>query len=325
MDYQEKVSSAIRIAKMYYYHDMTTKTIASELNVSRSSVSRLLSFAKQEGLVNIRINDPKEHPQLLENRIQNAFELKKVHVVPVAEVVGEVDRFERVAKYAAGYLNSVFSSDMILGVAWGTTMNSISRHLLPKITFNSRIVQLNGTGNLQSMGVEYASEIIMRFAQNYQASQDIFPVPTFFDFPETKKALWNESSIKRLLDMQKKADILLYSIGAVNSGIPSRVYIGGYLNQRDYRELNHMKIAGDIATVFFRDDGSFDEIPINMRASGPDLSLIQEKYGICVVSGFGKLKGLYAALRGKLMSELILDEPTAKKLVDDYLRDEKSI
>ena len=231
----------------------------------------------------------------------------------------EAEWLERAALYAANYLNSIFDSDMILGLAWGTTTSAIAKYLQPKTTHNSQIVQLNGAGNTQSTGIDYASEIVMRFAQNYGARAHLFPVPTFFDYAETKNALWKEGSIKRLLDLQQQANLLLYSIGAVNAGVPSHVYSGGYLEKRDYLELEKEAIAGDIATVFFRESGSFDRIPLNQRTSGPSLELFQQKRGICIVSGLAKVRGLYAALKGNLMRELIIDEPTARRLVEKYL------
>lgn len=314
-DSQEKTADAIQASRMYYYQNMTTEAIAREMKVSRSTVSRLLTYAKIEGLVDIRIVDPGTASQELEKSILEVFPLKRAHVVPVPEVVGEAEWLERVAQYTANYFNSIFGSDMVLGIAWGTTLSAISRRLLRKNTSNSQIVQLNGAGNTQSMGIEYASEIIMRFAENYQASAHLFPVPTFFDFPETKAALWKERSIQRLLALQERADVLLYSIGAVKAGIPSHVYSGGYLEKPDYAELEKDRVAGDIATVFFREDGSWDNIPLNKRASGPNLDLFRRKYGICVVSGLAKVRGLLAALRGRMMTELILDEPTARALV----------
>jgi deoxyribonucleoside regulator len=195
----------------------------------------------------------------------------------------------------------------------------VSRHLTEKITHNSQIVQLNGAGNTQTMGIEYASEIIMRFSQNFRAIAHLFPVPTFFDYADTKKVLWEERSIQRLLDLQNKADLLLFSIGAVNAGIPSHVYSGGYLEKKDFMELEKGDLVGDIATVFFRADGSFNNVAINDRASGPNLELLQKKYGVCVVSGLAKVRGIHAALRGGLMKELIVDEPTARRLVEDYI------
>ena len=72
----EKIADALRVAKMYYYYNLTTEMIAREMNVSRSTVSRLLSFAKEEGFVEIRINDPADHPQQLEEKIRSAFKIK---------------------------------------------------------------------------------------------------------------------------------------------------------------------------------------------------------------------------------------------------------
>jgi len=314
-DHQEKISAAVAASRMYYYQNLTTDAIAREMRVSRSTVSRLLTFAKTEGLVDIKIVDPGTAPQKLEKSITETFHVKRAHVVPVPEIAGEAEWLERVAQYTANYLNSIFSSNMILGIAWGTTLSAVSRHLLRKKTNNSHIVQLNGAGNTQTMGIEYASEIIRRFAENYQASAHLFPVPTFFDYPETKAALWKERSIQRLLKLHESADLLLFSIGAVKAGLPSHVYSGGYLEKADYTELQKDKVVGDIATVFFREDGTWEMIALNKRASGPNLDLFRKKYGVCVVSGLAKVRGLLAALRGTLMKELIVDEPTARALL----------
>jgi len=319
MEDQEKSIEALKVARMYYYQNLTTDAIAHELNVSRSTVSRLLTYAKSQGLISISIIDPNEHPQQLEKKIVDHYKIKKVHVVPVPSVAGEGEWLLRVVQYAANYINTVFGSNMIMGIAWGTTISGISKYLLPKTTHNSQIIQLNGAGNTQSMGIEYASEIIVKFAQNYQAVANLFPVPTFFDFTATKQALWKERSIQRLLDLQKQADVLLYSIGAVDAGVPSHVYSSGYLEKTDYQELKKLRLVGDIATVFFREDGSYNGIPMNERTSGPSLELFQNKYGICVVSGFAKVKGLAAALKGNLITELIVDEPTARNLVENYI------
>lgn len=313
-----RLADAIQVARMYYYQNLNTETIAKELNVSRSTVSRLLSYAKEQGVVEIRIRNPQERPQRLEQLIQESFGVPQVQVVSVPELAAEREWLERVAMFSARYLDNLLESQMVLGLAWGTTVSAISRHLIPKSTTGCHIVQLNGAGNTQSTGISYAGEIVMRFAQNYGARPQLFPVPTFFDYPETKAALWRERSIKRILELQAQADVLLYSIGTVQAGIPSHVYSGEYLEAADLQELEREDVAGDIATVFFREDGSYADIPLNARASGPDLSLYkQAKRALCVVSGLGKLTGLRAVLKGGFLTDLIVDEPTARALVEE--------
>jgi DNA-binding transcriptional regulator LsrR (DeoR family) len=177
---------------------------------------------------------------------------------------------------------------------------------------------LNGSGTNQMAIVGHISDIYSRFAANYGGEARFLPVPAFFDYPETKKAVWRERLVQTWRKEIHQADLLVYSIGSAVAAKPSYVYAGGYLEARDFKEMKAQKVAGDIATVFFREDGSFDGIPLNARGSGPDLSLFQKaKHALCVVSGLGKVRGLRAALRGKLMNELIVDEPTAHALLNE--------
>ena len=314
-DSDHTVRNALEVAKLYYYTGLTTERIARELKISRPTVSRLLTFAKQKGLVEITIHDYEQELEPLSQHIKQAFGLRAVHVVPVPEVLGEVLWLERVAKFTANYLNSILEPGMTVGLAWGTTLSQISEHLIPKDIANLSLVQLNGSGNTYTFDNSYAARILQNFADNYNARVYLFPVPTFFDYAETKEAMWRERSIRRIVEMQQQADVLLYSIGAVDAGIPSHVYSGGYLEDRDMRELKRESVVGDMATVFYRDDGSYKDISINARASGPPLELYSSvAQAVCVVSGKAKAKGLRAALQSGYVQTLIVDEPTARHL-----------
>jgi hypothetical protein len=77
-----------------------------------------------------------------------------------------------------------------------------------------------------------------------------------------------------------------------------------------------------VATVFFREDGTHDGIPLNERASGPDIDLIKRvPRRVCIVSGPSKVHSLRGALAAGLITDLIVDEGTARALValDDAL------
>lgn len=309
--YQE----ALQVATLYYYQGLTTEAIARELEVSRPKVSRLLSLARSSGMVEIRIVDLRESLSPLETRIRDRYGLDAVHVVSAPELMGEVVWLERVARFAANHLNAVLQPGQTLAIAWGTTVSEIATNLIPKHLAELRIVQLNGSGNTYTPDNRYAADILHAFARNYRANVLLFPVPTFFDYPETKRAMWRERSVRRIIEMQQAADVLLYSIGAVDAGVPSHVYSRGYLEPSDLEELDREDVIGDLATVFFRRDGSWDDIPLNARASGPPLTLYRAApRAICVVSGRNKVPGLTAALRAGLMTELIVDEPTAHLL-----------
>lgn len=304
---------AVTVAKMYYYDGLTASEIAEELDFSRPKVSRLLSFARQNGLVEIHVHYYDEYLSPLEKQMRDRFNLHGIHIVPVPEGNAEHLRRRRVVRHAANYLNSIIGDDQILGIAWGTTLSMVSDYLVPKKVQGLQVVQMNGSGNTNSINNTYASELAMRFANNFGGTPNMFPVPTFFDYVETKEALWKERSVKRVLDLQQRADIIVYGLGAVDSGMPAQVFSRDYLEEKDLVELEEKNVVGDLATVFFSEDGRYRHISLNERASGPDLRLYRRvPHAVCVVSGTPKVKATHSALRAGYMNELIIDEYTAR-------------
>jgi DNA-binding transcriptional regulator LsrR (DeoR family) len=293
------------------------EAIATELHTSRSSVSRMLSYAREHGLVEIRVVSPLDRLSALEHDVTKRFGIA-AHVVPVPDATSDIDRLERVALSAARILTPYIDSNMTLGVAWGATINAVSRHLPKKETHNSRIVQLNGAGNTSTTGIDYASEILRRFGNAFNAPVQQFPVPAFFDEPGTRDAMWRERTIRRVLEIQHRMDVALFGIGSTFSEVPSHVYAGGYLDAEDYAALDANHVVGDIATVFFRLDGSFDGIPLNARSTGPDPALLHAvARRICVVSGASKITALRGALAAGMITDLVIDELAARTLLAD--------
>ena len=307
---------ALKAAQLYYLQDLTMDAIATELRTSRSSVSRLLSHARATGLVEITIRSPLDHGAQLEREILQRYRVA-AHVVPVPDAISDVDRLERVAMTAGRLLTGFIDSNMTIGIGWGSTSSAISRHLVPKDTHNSVVVQMNGAGNTFTNGIDYASEILERFGRAYSAQIQQFPVPAFFDDPLTREALWRERSTKRALKIQANMDIAIFGLGSPFAEVPSHVYIGGYLDRGDYKSLSDDQVVGDIATVFYRLDGSWRDVALNARATGPDFDRLRRvARRVCVVSGPQKLASLRGALATGLITDLVLDGALARRLLE---------
>lgn len=312
----DKTRDALRAAHLYYMQDLTMDAIARELHTSRSSISRLLSHARETGLVDIQIKSPLEAPGRLAEDLQRRYGIT-AHVVPIPDRTSDIDRLERVALSAGRTIGSFFDSNMRMGIAWGSTITAVSRHLVPRSTHNSLIVQLNGAGNVRTTGIGYASEIMQRFGDAYGADVQQFPVPTFFDDPATRAAMWRERSTRLVLDTQRKLDIALFGIGSPRAEVPSHVYVGGYLDARDYAQLEQDGAVGDIATVFYRADGSTEGIRMNERASGPSLATLRRAARrVCVVSGTSRVPSLRGALAAGVITDLFIDETAGRELLE---------
>ena len=104
-------------------------------------------------------------------------------------------------------------------------------------------------------------------------------------------------------------------IGAVTGQVPSHVYSAGYLEPDDIRVLESAGVVGDVCTVFLRADGTYEDLALNERATGPtpaELTRIPRR--VCAVAGENKVIPLLAALRAGIITQLILDEQTAREL-----------
>ncbi|KQO99382.1 sugar-binding transcriptional regulator [Leifsonia sp. Leaf264] len=317
-DVSTRTSDALRASQLYYLQDLTMEAIAHELGTSRSSVSRLLSHARETGLVDIRVRSPREMPNILERQILESFGVS-AHVVPVPDHTSDVDRLERVALSAARMLGEYIDSNTTLGVAWGATVSAVSRHLVPRSVHDTQIVQLNGAGNLTSTGIVYASEILRRFGEAFNAQVQQFPVPAFFDDPLTKQALWRERSMQRVLALQEHLDVALFGVGSPFAEVPSHVYSSNFLDSDDLASLQEERVVGDVATVFYRADGSTDGIRLNERGSGPAFDVLRRTpRRICVVSGAARLASIRGAIAARLITDLFVDEGTARLLVASH-------
>lgn len=307
----------LRAASMYYLQDLTMETIAKHLGTSRSTVSRMVKHARETGLVEITLRPTHSNAPSLGQKIREIYGIE-AYVVAVPDGDSEVERLEQVALTTARLIGTWFDSNMILAVAWGTTLSAIARNLPRKTTRGSAVVQLNGAANTRTSGVEYAGDLIAEFGRAFDAHVHYFPVPAFFDYAETKEAMWRERSVRRVLAQQRRADIALFSVGALSGGLPSHVYTAGYLEPGDVALLDREGVVGDVCTVFLREDGTYRDVALNARATGPtprELRRVPRR--VCAVAGDNKVVPLRAALRADVVTHLIVDEVTATKLLSD--------
>lgn len=311
-----RTGDAFRAAQLYYAQGLTMDDVAAEMAISRSSISRLLHYARQTGMVEIRINSPLEPTSDLEKQLSERYGIA-AHVVTAGARATEAERLDRTTSVAAHRISSLVTAHMKVGVAWGATLSRIARALPFKSAPGAQIIQMNGAASGNSTGVDYVDDLLGRIAGAFDATPYHFTVPAIFDDPETRSAMWRERSVRRTLNLQASADLFVFGLGSRLGDPRSHIYSGGYIDREDLKALAQAGAAGDCATVFYRADGSTTGISINDRTSGPS---VRTMHGIpqrlCVVSGNRKRDSLRGALAAGLITELIVDDKLARAVVE---------
>lgn len=304
-----------RAAQLYYLQDETMDSIATTLSVSRSTVSRLLKRARETGVVRITVADDDATGRHTADDLTRRFGVR-AHVVEVRDSAPDHQRLDQVARVAARLLTTWVEPGTTVGVAWGTTVSAIAAHLLPVPTTGVTIVQLNGSAHTRPSGVLYAQELLSAIAGAFDADIAYFPTPAIFDYAATKEALWRESAVRHLLALRAQVDFAVFGVGATQGTLASEVYRAGYLTPDDARALGRARVVGDVCTVFLRQDGSWEDIEVNARASGPtprELARIPRR--MCVVVGEHKVPALVGALSAGVVTDLVIDRRTAAALL----------
>lgn len=301
-------------ALAYYVQGQTMEAIRRRMGVSRSTVSRLLSYARKRGIVTISVQTNNVPHTRLERQLQERFGVN-VHIVEMPPDTTQNRVLENVTKTAAQILGQLVNDGEIVGIAWGNTTTEMAGHITQKDVDNVTLVQLNGAASTETSGIAHVGGILARMAYQWKANIVQFPVPAFFDNPDTKEALWREGSVRRVLNWQEKCTLAVFSVGALRAEIPSHVYAAGYLSRSELNKLALDKVVGDVCTVLIRPDGSWRDISLNRRATGPtpdQLRRIPRRF--CVVAGKNKAQSLLGALNAGVATDLVCDKAIAEKV-----------
>lgn len=316
---QDAYESALKVAQLYYYHDMNTPEIADELDFSRAKVSRLLNYARSVGLVEIRIIDRRgvKHP-LVDSLKEKFRALHEAYVLNVPEHADSQTILTRVGQYAAAKIsNDILTDNTIVGISWGRTLLEVSSHLVPRPLHGVKFVQLHGNGFSSYAGNAYGPRLMRSFSEAFEAELILFPVPEMFQNDRTRETLWQEPAVQKVVEYQKQADVLLFSIGSLQGGPESFLQQSVAVSADEIEELVEARVVGHLATMFFREDGSAHDVFLNKRSTGPDLDLFRRvRRSVCVVAGQDKVVPLHAALKSGYISDLFIDERTAQRLVE---------
>jgi deoxyribonucleoside regulator len=303
----------VTVAKLYYVGDLSQDEIAKIMGVSRPKVCRMLKICREKGIVQFNINTTTSHYATLAKKIKNHFSLKEVIVVP-SDMSPELSK-RNVGKRAAQFLAEHLEENMLIGMAWGSTL----RHMVQEYHFDraipgGRVIQLTGGLHTQSIdmdGREMAKALAIKLGANWLLMQ----VPLVVQSKLLRDLLMQEPELTSHFGLFDKMNLAVVGLG---SCLPNEsiTYKAGYISLEESAQLVQSGAVADICGHRI----SLDGLPANTFLSDRILSVNLEspkKTPLVVGIGSGEEKAfsIIAAARGGYVNTFIIDELAAMSVI----------
>jgi DNA-binding transcriptional regulator LsrR (DeoR family) len=303
-----------QVAHLYFDKNLDQTAIAKRLGVSRSSISRLLALAREQGIVEIIIHYPLLTSLDLEARMRERFGLKEVCILNTGEL-DHSDRLNRVSLLAGRYLENILEDGQILAVSWGSTLLELAQNFHPTKRLNNlEIVQLVGAVGSSQIEID-ATNLVRLFAGAVGGRYYNLNAPMMVETMETQKALLQEPSIIETLDRARRASVALVGIGEIERAL-STVHRSHILDAASIQVLHEQNAVGGICSQYYDIQGRPISDQVNSRVVGLDLpSLKQIPRVIGIAIGEYKARAIFGALRGQFVNVLVTDDLTAESVL----------
>ncbi len=304
----------VQASKMYYVGGMTQEQIAQQLGISRSSVSMMLSEAKDFGIVEISIKDPKNNVQDVADQFIERFGLKGCLVIPTA--IDDIRLITRVvASQGADFAEDILKSYTTVGIAWGTTcyefmMSFTNRNKLRGINV---VPMIGGTSRIAS---EYQlNEMVRMYAEKLYGTPSFIYAPAIAESVGDKELYMQSTSMKSIIEKWNSMDAAIVSAGAPPEFYDNQMVFD--LAQKKQYETNASRVIGDICARRFNLKGEFIHNEYNDRIMGIDeANLRRIENVICIAAGKHKILSIIGALRTNVINYFVTDENTARSVLE---------
>lgn len=305
----------VRIAEMYYLENKNQSEIAKELNIHRTTISRLLKRARNEQIVNITINYDKAGTYIIEKKLVEKYNIRKAIVVPVAPDLSREQKDLLLASNLGDYLKEILHNDMNIGFSWGATMAAVPKGLPNLDLENILCIPMIGGPSGRLSSEYHVNTIAYEAAKKLNGKALMIDSPAFPETLDLKKSLMENDYNQKLIDYWRSLDIAIMGIGtpALKVSESWKQFYGEdvlcYLEEKN--------VAGDIVSRFYDNQGNHIDNQLDNRIIGIDINVLKRiDYKIGIASMYGKVDSIHAALLGKYINVLVTTEEIAKKLLE---------
>lgn len=309
------LDTLVKAARLYYEDGLSQGEVARVLGLSGATVSRVLAAARDQGIVEVRIHDPRSPVRRVAELEQRLVDESGLTEARVGAPNASADALQSVGRLAADLFGERLSQMRRVGLSWGSTLEAFVAEVPERVVPLLKVLPLAG-GNPGLDMAAAGGTLVQALARRCGVQPSRFLAPAVVESPHTKQAFVAESSIRTALERAAEVDHAFVGVGTL--GVRSSVTIveDMKLSEAELATFLAQKPAGDISGRFFDDTGAEVGPPTSDRVIG--LSLDDLRRVPCVIglaAGQEKARGFRAALRTGVLDIAVLDVALAQAVL----------
>ena len=319
--YSQSAFLVLKAAYLYYQDEMSQQEVANELNISVTTVSRLLKKAKEEKIIKYILDDSCVDCIQLAKKITKVFSLKETIIAPSRINQQELSAAEKrrlVALEGARYLQRVIQEKDIFGISWGRSVCDMLLYLNPSHKVDATFVTLHG--KLGSCIQQELNELVRGMARAFSGKNYYLASEALVKTKERAMEIKRHPHARKVYEMFDDINISISGIGTWYPETKSILADNMVLTKDEQEILKAHNVAGDIGLRFFDMEGQECQTELSERLISIGFEQFKKiQCKVTVAAGLEKAHTIISALKGGLIDVLVVDEELAEKLLEIYI------
>ena len=304
----------IKACDMYYNENLSQQEIASALNISRPTLSRLLTGAREQNLIRIEVADVEfvKYWELSE-RMKTKYQLKDVLIADSGTTDEETKK--NIGFLAAAYLGHLIKDGDVVGISMGSTLHRVVSEMEECRDKKITVIPLVGGVGQANIKI-HANSLAEHLAHLYHSEFHPIFAPARVYSQVVRNELMKDMSVTNMMSYVSKLNIAILGIGYPNEY--SSIKATGYFAENEMETLIRKGVAGEINMQFYDARGNtapFKEDNYVIGVEAQKLKKIPLTIGIA--GGRDKEKAIKGAIGGGYINTLITDHACALSLMEE--------
>ncbi len=298
-------------ARLYYVDGLGQAEVAKLVKVSQAKVSRLLTQAKERGIVRITVADYEPRNEEMERALLARFPLRHAMVIKTMEGLSPEETRQIVARFAAPLLERLIPRGAVLAIGGGYSLYELMKALPP---LKKEVTAVQAMGGVDSTPAPYDSHKLSQLvAEKWEGKFLMFNAPALLPDKRTRDTFLKLEQIRAVYEKLSVADVALIGVGTLKKSVfVERNSFG----QKGFAEIRKSGAVGEICGRYFTSVGRECETAFRDRLIGIGLETLKKiPEVIAVIPGEDRAEAAAAAIRGGMVKSVIMDESGAKALL----------